>query len=1329
VALDAPGWRDVDAEYSVALWSRGCGVAGTWSAAADAEQEGMEVVEGAVFRIVTADNNFLFDLRSDRLLLDLDQELRSVTWEPMSWHHRVWTVNASGAVTHYVDGQVFSVKSLREPLSLRRAGLSVYVGGLLYSSAPYDRSVRARLASSFRGQVDELMFFSRALSAAEVRTLHERPADPAQGLMAGVVLHYSFDAGGCGGSGASLLSPGCALTGDGVVRNLGAAGSAYDLTNGQLNDENGYGRLYGDQMGNPERWQFSRAGAAPSRVPWGAPLWPLRPDLPLVLEVQVGATLRVPLAERFGTASVADLALGSDLGAAWAAARGSNGSALAAGDSLAGEPFLTLSPTGLPVLDCASSCGGPSWFSLLHAPSAQLALEVHLWPPVAPVLSTRVRDAGGLLRVDGWQDTAATVDIGSAVSSSAGETFKLGLLVAPPRGRVLDVLGNVVEPGASALVGPVGLVFLYEPAPGFVGVDPLRVVLVSQVDGRQALELDVLVRVIALDALPDAGITRAAVPEDDVRGVELTLPGADALERHGLTFCIASLPSKGKLYAEDEAGPDPGPGSGQPPARSRRVVDRAFNRFDVGSPILQYASRVLAFSSYEDSCEWCLESHPLTVLGPPSCASIGPLANSMCDPTEGRKPGELPAPEEFLYYVPDGDQNGWWYAARVVAVHAADVDLDLLDTFRALDNGTVAQCLVDPVSFECSVELASADATRPGFLANATAGRRTSFGLLAVPAGLLVSAYGAWMPKTRALVAEPVAMISNNALFFGAQYRWGPHNQSATFRSDAMSSTPPFTEFIEVGFETAVFPVSVAIGTPRGGGAVVNVLARDASSMRWQSLYQGAPQREKMLQTNGKGLYFTFDEALCRAPFKTDALRIELDTSEESGISDWNLVDYVELAGAPELQPGVLRTGGNDSSWRQRLVYVPDRDQSGEDTFEFLSTDCLGKQQRESAVARATVSIAAEQDVPLASLASDEPALRCGVDRTVNVPVFVLELDGESVELQLLEAPTVGELALGRPAAAQRAAAPPALQAAGAGVATAAWFATNATFGVNCAALEPGITEARFSLAVVDTAGRGSKPLSVLVRVLKHDPSRISPLVRSLCSGMLAVSIASCVLAAAWTAYYRTSRMVKASQPHMLFAFLLGAAVSSFTIASMLVEDDDQVFGLDSSDGGRGARRASVACNAAVWTYCVGFTVMFAALYVKLQKVTRMLDLDFALGLHNGTKEQKEKSKYMVSERRMMKVIAALVLGDVLICSTLTALFPLSYVRVVVFEDAPTAYPLRTAGACRGDNFGIFALLIALYHVVMLVDVALICYRSRHINESLAEGKYISLVM
>jgi hypothetical protein len=86
----------------------------------------------------------------------------------------------------------------------------------------------------------------------------------------------------------------------------------------------------------------------------------------------------------------------------------------------------------------------------------------------------------------------------------------------------------------------------------------------------------------------------------------------------------------------------------------------------------------------------------------------------------------------------------------------------------------------------------------------------------------------------------------------------------------------------------------------------------------------------------------------------------------------------------------------------------------------------------------------------------------------------------------------------------------------------------------------------------------------------------------------------------AWTAYYRTSRMVKASQPNMLYAFLLGAAVSSLTIAAILVEDDERGVGRSGSDSV--AQMASAACNAAVWTYCVGFTIMFAALYVKLQQ-------------------------------------------------------------------------------------------------------------------------------
>ncbi len=51
--------------------------------------------------------------------------------------------------------------------------------------------------------------------------------------------------------------------------------------------------------------------------------------------------------------------------------------------------------------------------------------------------------------------------------------------------------------------------------------------------------------------------------------------------------------------------------------------------------------------------------------------------------------------------------------------------------------------------------------------------------------------------------------------------------------------------------------------------------------------------------------------------------------------------------------------------------------------------------------------------------------------------------------------------------------------------------------------------------------------------------------------------------------------------------------MSSLTIALALVDDSVSLLG------------ATVACNGMVWTYCAGFMLTFAAIYVKLFKVLR----------------------------------------------------------------------------------------------------------------------------
>ena len=124
-----------------------------------------------------------------------------------------------------------------------------------------------------------------------------------------------------------------------------------------------------------------------------------------------------------------------------------------------------------------------------------------------------------------------------------------------------------------------------------------------------------------------------------------------------------------------------------------------------------------------------------------------------------------------------------------------------------------------------------------------------------------------------------------------------------------------------------------------------------------------------------------------------------------------------------------------------------------------------------------------------------------------------------------------------------------------------------------------------------------------------------------------------------------------------------------------------------------------------------------------------MLDINFAMDMRNGTKSQKLRTKRLVSQRRMLSVVAALVGVDVCMCAAIMVWTPLQYSREVVFEDALTGYPVRSRGSCRSGDARIIGALIMLYHLVMLFYVAIICYRSRHVNSMMAEGKYISLVI
>ena len=206
-----------------------------------------------------------------------------------------------------------------------------------------------------------------------------------------------------------------------------------------------------------------------------------------------------------------------------------------------------------------------------------------------------------------------------------------------------------------------------------------------------------------------------------------------------------------------------------------------------------------------------------------------------------------------------------------------------------------------------------------------------------------------------------------------------------------------YTEFIEVTFATAVYAQSVEIGEPSGMGSIVRIKALHAPTGGWFTMWE-APDGEGDPRVQYRGRvrneYRSFKPLpVCSTTFKTDTIRLEMDTRT---VTDWNELDYVQLVGALSLPRGALPYGTRE------VVYVPDPDAFGEDVFTYSLSDCAFDLRRQSSpVTTATVSIAAVNDAPVAAnyTISDLESQPGESSKVVRVDLATLATDVDGDEL------------------------------------------------------------------------------------------------------------------------------------------------------------------------------------------------------------------------------------------------------------------------------------------------------------------------------------------
>ena len=237
----------------------------------------------------------------------------------------------------------------------------------------------------------------------------------------------------------------------------------------------------------------------------------------------------------------------------------------------------------------------------------------------------------------------------------------------------------------------------------------------------------------------------------------------------------------------------------------------------------------------------------------------------------------------------------------------------------------------------------------------------------------------------------PSSRLGDNGFLAGGdgyiQFAWDP---SLSFKKYG------YTEFIEVSFPTPVYVLSIEIGEPRGMGSIVRIQAFNPSTGDYSTVWEspdgeGDPivQYRHQLRTEYR-VFRPFP--ICQTTFKTDTIRIELDTRT---VTDWNELDYVQLIGSEALPHAVLPQGVNE------IMYVPDSNAFGADAFSYTLTDCPFDSRRQSLPATVAISIAPVNDPPIAAnLTITDLERQLGLNATmkvakVDLATLTTDVDGD----------------------------------------------------------------------------------------------------------------------------------------------------------------------------------------------------------------------------------------------------------------------------------------------------------------------------------------------
>eukprot|EP01135_Chromosphaera_perkinsii_P008895 Nk52_evm5s1524 gene=Nk52_evmTU5s1524 len=207
------------------------------------------------------------------------------------------------------------------------------------------------------------------------------------------------------------------------------------------------------------------------------------------------------------------------------------------------------------------------------------------------------------------------------------------------------------------------------------------------------------------------------------------------------------------------------------------------------------------------------------------------------------------------------------------------------------------------------------------------------------------------------ILGKPNALLDPNGVTgtYDNTLTWAMSQGTNCVRSNESSLDDDtfYSEFIEIRFAESIFVEEIVIYEINTLGAVVRIKALNSLTLTYETLWTGPPWAGPSAANR------EFVPEICESKFKTDTIRLELDTCNSTG---WNNFDAVLLAGSTDLSVSTVSDPLN------RVVYVGG--QESKDSFQYIANDCPYRRKTRSLPAEVSINVRqAGDEIPVLIIA------------------------------------------------------------------------------------------------------------------------------------------------------------------------------------------------------------------------------------------------------------------------------------------------------------------------------------------------------------------------